>query len=58
MDTDGILFGFFGALLICFAVLGITFVSADFRYYGDIYKQCKEQSFIQNKTTRITCKVE
>lgn len=58
MDSNGTLFGIFVALLICFAVLGIIFISMDFRYYGDIYKQCKEQSFIQNKTTRITCKVE
>ena len=58
MDTDAVLYATIGASLIILAVFGSLFLTMDFRHYNEIHNQCKEQGFIQNETTRITCKVE
>lgn len=58
MDIDAVLYGTIGSGLIILAVFGSLFLTMDFRHYNKIHNQCKEQGFIQNRTTRITCKVE
>jgi len=55
---DGVFAGIVLFFLLVFSVLGAVFLFNDFRYYGDVYTQCQKQGFIQNQTTRITCKVE
>jgi hypothetical protein len=44
--------------LAVFSTVGIIALSTDSRHFGDIEAQCKQQGYIQNKTTRIICKVE
>jgi len=45
-------------LIVALAVFGIISLVTDNRYFKDIESQCKQQGYIQNKTTRIMCKVE
>jgi hypothetical protein len=45
-------------LIVALAVFGIISLVTDNRYFKDIESQCKQQGYIQNKTTRIICKVE
>ena len=45
-------------IIIMLAVGGAVHLSSDFRHFDEVVKQCKKQGFIQNQTTRITCKVE
>ena len=45
-------------LIVVLAVFGIISLVTDNRYFKDIESQCKQQGYIQNKTTRIMCKVE
>jgi hypothetical protein len=45
-------------LIVALAVFGIISLITDNRHFGDIESQCKQQGYIQNKTTRIMCKVE
>jgi len=56
MDDAGGLVLLFGICIL--AVVGGIHLAMDFRHYNELYKQCQEQGFIQNETTRITCKVE
>lgn len=39
-------------------VFGTIFIAGDFRHFDDITKQCVEQGYIQNRTTRIICHKE
>ena len=45
-------------LALVLAVFGALHLSMDFRHYNEVFKQCNEQGYIQNKTTRIKCAVE
>jgi hypothetical protein len=45
-------------LIVVLAVFGIISLVTDNRFFKDIESQCKQQGYIQNKTTRIMCKVE
>jgi hypothetical protein len=45
-------------LVLWLAGFGVVFLSMDFRHYNEVARQCNEQGFIQNKTTRIKCAVE
>jgi uncharacterized protein HemY len=45
-------------LILFFGITGIIYTSADFRYWGEVEKQCKSQGYIQNQTVRINCQVE
>ena len=58
MDTDSVLLGLVVTVVVFLAAGGVVHLAMDFRHYNDLYKQCKEQGFVQNQTTRITCKVE
>jgi len=40
------------------STVGIISLVTDNRHFSDIESQCKQQGYIQNKTTRIICKVE
>jgi hypothetical protein len=40
------------------ATFGVMYLAMDFRHYNEVVKQCNEQGYIQNKTTRIKCAVE
>jgi hypothetical protein len=54
-DIFGIIF--FVALLVLSA-FGTTHLTMDFRHFSDVENQCKEQGYIQNRTTRILCSIE
>jgi hypothetical protein len=54
-DSPGIIIAL---LTVALAVFGIISLVTDNRYFKDIESQCKQQGYIQNKTTRIMCKVE
>lgn len=43
---------------VCLAVCGVVFIFTDNRQFRDIEAQCKQQGYIQDKTTRILCSVE
>jgi len=58
MDTDAVLRGLVTTVVVVLAAGGVVHLALDFRHYSELYKQCKEQGFVQNQTTRITCKVE
>jgi|688.fasta_scaffold529982_2 hypothetical protein len=45
-------------VLAALSAVGIIAIFTDNRHFGDIESQCKQQGYIQNKTTRIMCKVE
>ena len=47
----------FAAMLVL-AIAGAMFFVMDFRHFNEVVKQCTEQGYIQNKTTRIKCAVE
>ena len=55
-----------GPSFIIIILLAVTALAAfggislftDNRQFRDIESQCKQQGYIQNKTTRIMCKVE
>ena len=40
------------------AALGVSTMMMDFRHFDDVVRQCKEQGYIQDKTTRVLCVVE
>ncbi len=43
---------------IILAIIGFGAMVTDTRHYSDIYKQCQERGFVQNKTSRISCHIE
>ena len=48
----------FVVILASLSAVGIISLVTDSRHFSDIEAQCKQQGYIQNKTTRIMCKVE
>jgi len=46
------------SVFLVLSTIGVFHISKDFRHYDQILRQCQKQGFIQNETTRITCKVE
>lgn len=58
-DAPGAITVFIVAVtLSSLSAVGIISLVTDNRHFGDIEAQCKQQGYIQNKTTRIICKVE
>lgn len=41
-----------------FAGVGVTAMVLDVRHFDDVVRQCREQGYIQDKTTRVLCVVE
>lgn len=42
-------------VVLALAIFGLITLTMDFRYFGDVQKQCAELGYIQNKTVRIYC---
>lgn len=45
-------------LVVALAIFGINSLVTDTRHFSAVEAQCKQQGYIQNKTTRILCSVE
>ena len=54
-DFGGMVFVF---IVFILAGVGVVHIASDYRHFNDIAKQCEQQGYIQNETTRIQCKVE
>ena len=44
--------------VLVLAGIGVADIGLDARAFSAIERQCKEQGYIQNDTTRIICKLE
>lgn len=45
-------------LIMFFTFAGIVFMFSDFRYFGNLEKQCREVGYFQNKHTTILCMID
>lgn len=41
-----------------FAAVGMTATMLDLRHFDTIVKECKEQGYVQDDTTRVLCVVQ
>jgi hypothetical protein len=46
------------AALVTLSAFGSVYLAMDFRHFSEVERQCKEQGYIQNQTTRILCSIE
>lgn len=46
-------------IFVCVSVVNLSIDSfGDYREYSRIYRQCRDQGFIQDHTSRISCSIE